>query len=142
MTRADARHEDGPHTDTDRTVLAAAGIEKAYRRGLWPARRRMPVLRGVDLTLARQRSTSVVNVILVGESWPGDLVPPYAWRLGAEAFSLVRAHEFDAKAVRGLCDVGPPFGLALTRRVLDVVAHGLQVTRIRLLDRNAPTAAE
>ena len=70
--------------------------------------------------------------------------PPYAWRLGlgAEAFSLVRAYEFDAKAVRGLCDVGPTFGLALTRRVLDIVAHGLQVTRIRLLDRNAPTAAE
>lgn len=32
-------------------LLEASGIEKAYRRGVWPARRRVPVLRGVDLTV-------------------------------------------------------------------------------------------
>ena len=32
-------------------VLEAAGIEKAYRRGMWPARRGRPVLRGVDFRL-------------------------------------------------------------------------------------------
>jgi ABC-type glutathione transport system ATPase component len=32
-------------------VLAAAGIEKSYRRGPWPLRRRQQVLRGADLTL-------------------------------------------------------------------------------------------
>ncbi|MGW1884596.1 cyclic nucleotide-binding domain-containing protein [Streptomyces sp. NPDC001970] len=72
---------------------------------------------------------------LLGWSW---LVPPYTWRLGAEAFSLVRAHEFDARAVRALCEAEPALGLALTRRVLDVVAHRLQTTRIRLLDLYAP----
>jgi ABC-type multidrug transport system ATPase subunit len=37
----------GPAT----ALLAASGIEKSYRRGMWPARRRRPVLRGVDLAL-------------------------------------------------------------------------------------------
>jgi ABC-type sugar transport system ATPase subunit len=32
-------------------LLTASGIEKSYRRGMWPARRRRPVLRGVDLAL-------------------------------------------------------------------------------------------
>lgn len=72
---------------------------------------------------------------LVGWSW---LVPPHTWRLGAEAFTPVRAHEFDAGAVRALCDADPVLGLALTRRVLEVVAHRLQATRIRLLDLYAP----
>ncbi|MEV0777426.1 cyclic nucleotide-binding domain-containing protein [Streptomyces sp. NPDC050433] len=67
---------------------------------------------------------------LLGWSW---LVPPYTWRLGAEAFSMVRADEFDARAVRALCNEDPVLGLALTRHVLEVVAGRLQATRIRLL---------
>ncbi|WP_405801936.1 cyclic nucleotide-binding domain-containing protein [Streptomyces sp. NBC_01506] len=72
---------------------------------------------------------------LLGWSW---LVPPYTWQLGAEAFSMVRAHEFDAVAVRALCDEDPVVGLALHRRVLEVVADRLQATRIRLLGMYAP----
>ncbi|WP_338676516.1 cyclic nucleotide-binding domain-containing protein [Streptomyces sp. SCSIO 30461] len=92
----------------------------------------------LDLQAHGRRAATVETLghgDLLGWSW---LVPPYAWRLGAEAFSLVRAHEFDAKAVRGLCEVDPAFGLALTRRVLEVVTHRLQATRIRLLDLYAP----
>jgi len=33
------------------SLLAASGIEKSYLRGLWPARRSQPVLKGADLTL-------------------------------------------------------------------------------------------
>jgi ABC-type glutathione transport system ATPase component len=32
-------------------VLEASGIAKSYRRGLWPARREHPVLRGASLAL-------------------------------------------------------------------------------------------
>ncbi|UQA97003.1 cyclic nucleotide-binding domain-containing protein [Streptomyces halobius] len=72
---------------------------------------------------------------LLGWSW---LVPPYTWRLGAEATSPVRAHEFDAIAVRALCEADPALGMAVTHQVLEVVAHRLQSTRMRLLDLYGP----
>ncbi|AZS69827.1 hypothetical protein DDE74_01560 [Streptomyces lydicus] len=75
---------------------------------------------------------------LVGWSW---LVPPYTWRMGAEASTPVRAYEFDATAVRALCEADPALGLAVTRRVLDVVARRLQATRLRLVDMCGPGAS-
>ncbi|MBC6445837.1 ABC transporter ATP-binding protein [Actinokineospora xionganensis] len=48
------------------SVLEARGIEKSYRRGVWPVARRQDVLRGVDLAL---RPGEVVG--LVGENGSG-----------------------------------------------------------------------
>jgi len=60
-TRPDARA-----AGTDVAVLAAQGITKSYRRGLWPVRRRRQVLRDADIALARGE---VVG--LVGENGSG-----------------------------------------------------------------------
>lgn len=72
---------------------------------------------------------------LLGWSW---LFPPYTWHQGAEAFTLVRATEFDAAAVRVLCDEDPVLGQALTRRVAAIVADRLQTARSRLFDMYGP----
>ena len=47
-------------------VLAATGVDKSYRTGVWPVRRSVHVLRGVDLTLS---GGEVVG--LVGENGSG-----------------------------------------------------------------------
>ena len=55
----------GPNART-RSSLEASAIDMSYRRGLWPRRRAVPVLRGVDLALA---PGEVVG--LVGENGSG-----------------------------------------------------------------------
>ena len=47
-------------------VLAVADVKKSFRRGMWPSRRRVDVLNGVDLTV---RSGELVGV--VGENGSG-----------------------------------------------------------------------
>ncbi|GLW48929.1 hypothetical protein Stsp02_45900 [Streptomyces sp. NBRC 14336] len=87
-----------------------------------------------------QRVTSLQRVTvatlgagdLLGWSW---LFPPYAWDFGAEAFSPVRAYEFDAAAVRRLCDEDQHLGMILLRQVAEILAYRLEATRGKLLER-------
>jgi CRP-like cAMP-binding protein len=72
---------------------------------------------------------------LVGWSW---LFVPHTYHLGAEATTPVRAHEFDATAVRLMCQEDPAMGNAVAQWVGDVLAHRLHSARIRLLDLYAP----
>lgn len=71
---------------------------------------------------------------LLGWSW---LFPPHEWDFGAEAFSQVRAHEFDAAEVLRLCEEEPQLGLALVRGVAEILAHRLELTRGRLMEYGA-----
>ncbi|MFF6772515.1 Crp/Fnr family transcriptional regulator [Streptomyces sp. NPDC012637] len=72
---------------------------------------------------------------LVGLSW---LFPPYLCQSGAEAMTPVRAYEFDGAAVRSMCHTDPGFGASVMFWVGQILAHRLQVTRVRLLDLYAP----
>lgn len=89
-----------------------------------------------------QRVTSVQQVTvaslgvgdLLGWSW---LFPPYEWDFGAEAFSPVRAYEFDASSVLALCEEDPRLGIVLVRSVAEILAHRLETTRGRLMDHYA-----
>ncbi|MGX1910105.1 Crp/Fnr family transcriptional regulator [Streptomyces phaeochromogenes] len=85
------------------------------------------------------RRAAVIETIghdeLVGWSW---LFAPHSWHLGAEATSPVRAYEFDATAVRAMCQDDPALGHTVTQWVGDILAHRLRSARNRLLDLYAP----
>jgi len=72
---------------------------------------------------------------LVGWSW---LFAPHSWHLGAETTSPVRAYEFDATAVRAMCQDDPALGHTVAQWVGDILAHRLRSARTRLLDLYAP----
>lgn len=87
-----------------------------------------------------QQVTSVQRVVvaslgagdLLGWSW---LFPPYHWDFGAEAFSPVRAYEFEAQPVLKLCEEDPALGLSLVRIVAEILAHRLEMTRGKLMEQ-------
>ncbi|MFD0313617.1 cyclic nucleotide-binding domain-containing protein [Streptomyces flavalbus] len=75
---------------------------------------------------------------LVGWSW---LFSPHVWHLGAVTTSPVRAYEFDATAVRAMCEDDPAMGNTVSQWVGTVLAHRLRASRTRLLDLYAPYGA-
>ncbi|WP_128381365.1 cyclic nucleotide-binding domain-containing protein [Streptomyces cavernae] len=85
------------------------------------------------------RRAAVIETVghneLVGWSW---MFEPHTWHMGAEAMTPVRAYEFDAVAVRALCEEDPALGLAIAEWVGGVVARRLRSARTRLLDLYAP----
>ncbi len=76
---------------------------------------------------------------VLGWSW---LEPPYRWHFGAVTRAATRAVEFDAPAVRDLCEADPVFGYRLVRRFIPVLVDRLQASRIRLLDLYASDPGE
>ncbi|MFJ6054359.1 Crp/Fnr family transcriptional regulator [Streptomyces sp. NPDC092307] len=72
---------------------------------------------------------------LLGWSW---MFPPYSRHLGATASREVRALEFDAAAVRELCDEDSAVGRSVSVAAGAVIADRLDSARTRLLDLFAP----
>ncbi|MFD5856836.1 cyclic nucleotide-binding domain-containing protein [Streptomyces chartreusis] len=72
---------------------------------------------------------------LLGWSW---LFPPHVWQFGAQTSGPVRAHEFEAEAVRRMCADDPATGHAVALWVGGVLSRRLQAARTRLLDLYAP----
>lgn len=68
---------------------------------------------------------------VLGWSW---MFAPYRWHFGATAATPVLAIGFDAPGIRALCDAEPDLGLALNRRLFEVVVERMQATRMRLLE--------
>ncbi|MGW7517728.1 cyclic nucleotide-binding domain-containing protein [Streptomyces sp. NPDC054796] len=85
------------------------------------------------------RGPAVVEILrhgeLLGWSW---LFTPHEWHLGAVATTEVHAYEFDADAVRALCDEDPVLGRAVAVFVAETVARRLKAARVRLLDLYGP----
>ncbi|MFF9625232.1 cyclic nucleotide-binding domain-containing protein [Streptomyces griseosporeus] len=97
------------------------------------------VIRSGSVSLTQQ-VTSIQRVTvaslgsgdLLGWSW---LFPPYEWDFGAEAFSPVRAYEFEAQPVLRLCEEDPALGLTLMRIVAEILAYRLETTRNKLMEQ-------
>jgi ABC-type multidrug transport system ATPase subunit len=79
-------------------VLTAEGIEKSFRRGMWPVSRRQQVLRGIDLAL---RPGEVVG--LVGENGSGKstIMKILVGELAADSGTVTRS------GVLGYCPQQP-----------------------------------
>lgn len=95
----------------------------------------------LDITVPGRRPVAVATLgpgDLLGWSW---LFAPHRWDFGAEAFSPVRAYEFDGAAVRELCESEPALGLRVVRAITEILAHRLQATRTKLLDQYAARRA-
>lgn len=87
-----------PRETESAPVLTAEGIEKSFRRGIWPFSRRHQVLRGVDLTLG---PGEVVG--LVGENGSGKstIMKILVGELAADAGTVTRT------GVLGYCPQQP-----------------------------------
>ncbi|MER5796151.1 cyclic nucleotide-binding domain-containing protein [Streptomyces sp. NPDC001980] len=95
----------------------------------------------LDMHVPGRRAAVIENLghdELIGWSW---LFTPHVWHLGAEATTPVRAYEFDAVAVRSMCQDDPALGNAVSQWVGQVLAHRLRASRTRLLDLYAPYGA-
>jgi ABC-2 type transport system ATP-binding protein len=86
VTTAGSGPSGGKSPDTP--LLEASGIEKSYRRGVWPARREHQVLRGASLALYPGEVAG-----LVGENGAGKstLMKILVGALAADAGSVTRA---------------------------------------------------
>ena len=107
-------------------VLQASGITKSYRGGIWPRRRALPVLRGVDVTLCQGEIVG-----LVGENGSGKstLMKILVGALGADGGAL------EVGGRMGYCPQEPLLYERLTcdeHLELFGVAYGMEPAAVRV----------
>ena len=110
-------------------VLRASGITKSFRRGLWPRRRTVPVLRGADLTLA---PGEVVG--LVGENGSGKstLMKVLVGAIAADVGTVARTGRL------GYCPQQPLVYARLTcDEHLELFGHAYAMTEDRITTSRA-----
>ncbi|MFF2328796.1 MULTISPECIES: Crp/Fnr family transcriptional regulator [unclassified Streptomyces] len=94
----------------------------------------------VDLHVPGRRA-AVIETLgrdeLLGWSW---LFSPHVWHMGAHVIRAGQAVEFDAAAVRSLCEADAALGRAVYKYVAETVAERLYGTRTRLLQLYGPRA--
>ncbi|MCX4743401.1 cyclic nucleotide-binding domain-containing protein [Streptomyces antibioticus] len=112
----------------DTRIFEAGGVADRF----WVVRSGAVSLVQEVTTVQRVTVASLGAGDLLGWSW---LFPPYRWDFGAEAFSPVRAYEFEAQPVTKLCEEDPALGMTLVRLVAEILAHRLEMTRNRLMDQ-------
>lgn len=116
----------------DARIFEAGGVADRF----WVIRSGAVSLDQKVTSLQRVTVASLGSGDLLGWSW---LFPPHQWDFGAVAFSPVRAYEFEATAVLGLCEEDPQLGMALVRSVAEILAHRLETTRGKLLEQYSIT---
>lgn len=102
-------------------LLTATGIEKSYRRALWPIRQTHQVLRGADLTM---RPGEVVG--LVGENGSGKstLMKILVGELAADAGTVART------GMLGYCPQEPTvYGRLTCDEHFDLFGHAYRMSR-------------
>ena len=68
---------------------------------------------------------------VVGWSW---LVPPYHWHFDGHVIERIQAIALDAKCLRKKCNEDHSLGYELLMRIVPLITHRLQSTRIQLMD--------
>ncbi|MEU6378742.1 cyclic nucleotide-binding domain-containing protein [Streptomyces sp. NPDC046909] len=95
-------------------------------------------------TIALEMRVPGRHAAVIGTLGPGELLgwswlyEPHRWRFGARTVGPVRAHEFDAEAVRRMCEDDPEAGRAIALWVGEAVVRRLNAARTRLPDLRTP----
>lgn len=72
---------------------------------------------------------------ILGWSW---LLPPYHWKLNAQAVESTRAIALDGKCLRTKCEQNHDIGYELLKRFAQIIESRLEAVRLQLLDVYAP----
>jgi len=95
----------------------------------------------VSLEIAPPTGVFRVDALGAGDEFGWSSVMGHGMIFQARVLQDLHAIAFNAADLRALCEADTAFGYELMRRLLGVVAHRLQVTRLHVMDSYWPVAA-